>query len=228
MTYRQPFSGSWPITQRYGETITSSFHTGIDYGCPLGTAIVASSDGVIRYAAFDKTGYGNCVILEHDVKHATLYAHLSAIRFTTIGRKVYQGEVIGYSGNSGNSTGPHLHFEARSKWNDYSSHFDPFNLPLMSVDDSISDYVVTKPIETFSLINADKLKEGNVKITAPFGAYGHNSDFTGKKIYTLGTKFYYTGKTKEHNGLTFCECYPFVEPCWIAVHDGETQILMNE
>ena len=78
MSYRQPFSGEWPITQYYGETITSKFHTGIDYGCPSGTAIFASENGIIRYSAFDQTGYGNCVIIEHDATHATLYAHLSS------------------------------------------------------------------------------------------------------------------------------------------------------
>ena len=218
MTYRQPFSGEWPISQFYGETITSSFHTGIDYACPLGTAILASSDGVIRYSAFDQTGYGYCVIIEHDLSHSTLYAHLSALRFMTVGKKVEQGEVIGYSGNSGNSTGPHLHFEARSVWNDYRSHFNPMNLPLMSVDDTAGFYNPPK-----SLKGAEDLKS-SVYVSAPAGVFGHNRDFTSKKVFLYGTPLTFTGKTIEKNGLIFCECQDTV---WIAVNDGETQLLDN-
>ena len=225
MTYRQPFSGSWPITQYYGETVTSSFHTGIDYGCPLGTAIMASEAGVIRYAAYDQTGYGYCVIIEHDIKHATLYAHLSAIRFTAVGRKVQQGEVIGYSGSSGNSTGPHLHFEARTTWNDFRTHFNPFNLPMMSVDDTISDYV---PSETYEEFHPQEIEPGIVSIVAPSGAFNHNCNFSEKVAYPYGTKYYYTGNTVEKNGLIFCECLPFYNAVWIARNNEDTQILLNE
>jgi len=225
MTYRQPFSGEWPITQYYGETVTSSFHTGIDYGCPLGTAIMASADGVIRYAGFDQTGYGNCVIIEHDVSHATLYAHLSMIRFTVTGKVVKQGEVIGYSGNTGNSTGPHLHFEARSIWNDYRSHFDPFKLPLMSVDDSIN---FSKPVVTEPTFEPSEIIPGIVEIVAPDGAFNHTTGFTSKVAYPKGTKYYYTGKTIENGGLTYCECLPFYSAVWIARNNSDTQILMNK
>ena len=225
MSYRQPFSGSWPITQYYGETVTSSFHTGIDYGCPLGTAIMASEAGVIRYAAFDQTGYGYCVIIEHDVKHATLYAHLCSIRFAIIGKKVQQGEVIGYSGNSGNSTGPHLHFEARTIWNDFRTHFDPFKLPLMTVYDTISDYVSSEPNDKFE---PKEIESGVVQIVAPSGAFNHNPSFTWKIAYPLGTRYYFTGNTVEKDGLTFCECLPFYNAVWIARNNEDTQILMNE
>ncbi len=224
MTFRQPFSGEWPITQRYGETYTSSFHTGIDYGCPVGTAIFASSDGVIRFTGYDKTGYGYCVIIEHDAKHATLYAHLSSLQFSAPGAKVKQGDVIGYSGNTGKSTGPHLHFEARTIWNNYQTHFDPMSLPLMSVDDSINTGSTPVPTPNYGLMDASGLKH-KVFVSAPAGVYAHNPTFTSKKIYTYGTPLLFTGNTVERNGLTFCECY---EPVWIAVNDGETQLLSNQ
>lgn len=224
--YRQPFSGEWPITQYYGETITSSFHTGIDYGCPIGTAIMASADGVIRFSGFDKTGYGYCVIIEHDVTHATLYAHLSMLRFMTIGKKVEQGEVIGYSGNTGNSTGPHLHFEARSKWNDFRTHFDPMKLPMMSVDDYIPSVSVND--EADAAFEPNEIEPGIVKIVAPDGAFNHNYSFTDKVGYPMGTKYYFTGKTVERDGLQFCECLPFYSAVWVALHDNFTQILMND
>lgn len=227
MTYRQPFTGEWPITQYYGEKVTSSFHTGIDYGCPLGTAILASADGVIRFTGYDKTGYGYCVIIEHDVSHATLYAHLSSLNYSRTGISVKQGEIIGYSGSTGNSTGPHLHFEARKIWNNYQSHFDPFKLPLMSVDDSIN-YSQNESAENNTIMNglmgADKLKH-SVFVSAPAGVYAHNASFTNKKIFAYGTPLVFTGNTVERNGLTFCECQDTV---WIAVNDGETQLLSNQ
>lgn len=220
ITYRQPFTGDYPITQYYGETYTSSFHTGIDYACPLGTPIFASADGVIRFIGMDKTGYGNCVIIEHDVNHATLYAHLSTLGTIYFpGTKVKQGEVIGWSGSTGNSTGPHLHFEARHQWNDFRSHFNPFDLPLMSMDDSINDE--NKETEFSSL--SDNFGSGPVSIVAPSGAFMHNKEFTSKQVIPYGTKLFFTGNTKKKDGLTFCECI-----VWIAANDGETQILLPE
>lgn len=144
MTYRQPFRGEWPITQGYGEKITSGFHTGIDYGCPMGTEIMASADGMVVFAGWDATGYGLCVIIRHTEDRSTLYAHLSKIHVVK-GEAVKQGRVIGLSGKSGNSTGPHLHFEARRIWTDWTSHFNPMFLPLISVDDSIKEQ---KPVST--------------------------------------------------------------------------------
>ena len=111
ITYRQPFKKEWPITQGYGEKVTSVFHTGIDYGCPIGTSILASAEGIVMYAAYDTAGYGNAVIIKHESEKSTLYAHLSDIS-VKVGQTVRQGELIGHSGTTGNSTGPHLHFEA--------------------------------------------------------------------------------------------------------------------
>lgn len=210
-TYRQPFKMDWPITQKYGETYTSSFHTGIDYGCPLNTPILASADGTVVFAGWDKTGYGNMVIVQHSPECSTLYAHLSSIH-VTVGEKVKQGELLGHSGTTGNSTGPHLHFEARRKWNDYKSHFDPFTLPLKSVDDN------TQPV----LQPEQKLAAGPVTVIAPSGVFMHNMDFTSKQAVPYGTKLNFTGKTTQHNGLTFCEC-----TVWIAESVGNMKLLTN-
>lgn len=209
ITFRQPFRGEWPVTQKYGEKITSTFHTGIDYGCPLGTPILASADGLVVFAGMDQTGYGKLVILRHNDGRATLYAHLSEI-YVHLDEFVKQSTVIGLSGSTGYSTGPHLHFEARKTWNDYRTHFDPMDLPLMSMDDSIPD--------------SDPLEPGEVKIIAPAGAYFHDQDFAFKKAYPCGTKLRFNGKTTEHNGLIFCECEM---TGWVAKDDGETLILAN-
>ena len=214
--YRQPFKNEWPITQKYGETITSSFHTGIDYGCPFGTPILASADGTVVFAGWDNTGYGNFVIVNHNSECATCYAHLSDIS-VVLNQKVRQGMLLGHSGNTGNSTGPHLHFEARRRWNDYKSHFNPMDLPLMSIDDNI-------PSKSNGLIQASDLKIGTVEIVAPSGAFLHNESFTDKKAYSFGTKLEYLGEKCKCNGLDYCKCKMTV---WVAANDGETQILKN-
>lgn len=216
-TFRQPFRNEWPITQYYGETITSPFHTGIDYGCPEQTEILASGDGTVMFAGRDSSGYGKYVIIQHDSERSTLYAHLFKV-FVIIGQKVTQGQVIGLSGNTGNSTGPHLHFEARKIWNNSKSYFDPMQLPLMSYDDNTNS-----PSKwNTKLTGAKELQPGEVQVVAPSGVFVHDSEFSNKEAYPYGSKFVFTGKTKEHNGLDFCEC-----TVWIAANDGETQILQN-
>ena len=218
ITYRQPFKMDWPVTQKYGETITSPFHTGIDYGCPLNTPILSSADGTVVFAGWDKTGYGNMVIVKHTDTCSTLYAHLSSIH-VTLGEKVKQGALLGHSGTTGNSTGPHLHFEARRWWNDYKSHFDPLTLPLTTVDDTVKDRPQPATSNEQPAIN---LSEGPVIITAPSGVFAHNEDFTDKVPLPFGTKLTASEKTVERDGLTFRECR-----LWIAESDGETQLLKN-
>lgn len=216
MNYRQPFKGEYRITQDYGEKDTSDFHTGIDYACPVGTPILASADGLVVQSGWDSTGYGYCVIIKHET-NATLYAHLKMVT-VKVGQRVKQGEVIGYSGSTGKSTGPHLHFEARKDWTNYRTHFDPMDLPLMTVDDAV------KP----TLIGAADLGH-DVEIVAPAGAWGWNADFSRRvTVFPCGTKLTYTGRTAERLGYTYCECYPEPVKYWVAVNDGETQILDNQ
>lgn len=215
MDFRLPFEKDWPITQKYGDKLTSSFHTGIDYGVPEGTRILASGDGIVRFADMDQTGYGKCVIIQHDEEHSTLYAHLSMI-LVYVGEEVRQGQCIGLSGNTGYSTGPHLHFEARRHWNEYRTHFDP-NVLLQNAVPSKS--------EPEKLLTAEELETGHVILTAPLGAWAHDRDFREKLVFVPGTTFQFTGEIMEHDGLQFCRCIP--DCCWIAVNDGETQILEN-
>jgi murein DD-endopeptidase MepM/ murein hydrolase activator NlpD len=84
-------------------------HEGIDYAGPTGTAILSTGDGVVREAGWH-AGFGNRVVIEHDFGITTLYAHLSRIR-VTVGQRVSRGERIGDMGNTGRSTGTHLHYE---------------------------------------------------------------------------------------------------------------------
>jgi murein DD-endopeptidase MepM/ murein hydrolase activator NlpD len=89
----------------------SAFHKGVDFGAPTGTPIQAAGDGVIEKKGWFG-GYGNYVRLKHNSEFATAYAHMS--RFApgiAEGSRVRQGQVIGYVGSTGMSTGPHLHYE---------------------------------------------------------------------------------------------------------------------
>jgi hypothetical protein len=88
----------------------STNHFGIDIAGGLGDAIYASDNGVIVYAGWNDWGYGNVVVIDHDGGWQTLYAHLNALN-VGCGQSVYQGDVIGYFGSTGRSSGPHLHFE---------------------------------------------------------------------------------------------------------------------
>ncbi len=91
----------------------SRMHTGTDFGAPSGTPIRAAGSGVIDLAG-RHGAYGNTIVIKHTVKHKTLYAHMS--RFAAgirSGQRVNQGQVIGYVGTTGRSSGPHLHYEVR-------------------------------------------------------------------------------------------------------------------
>lgn len=220
MHYRQPFSGEYPITQRFGETVTDpKGHTGIDYACPVGTPILASADGTVIYAGWKDDGYGYCVFLRHADGNLTIYEHLTAPVPVKVGMKVGQSDVIGYSGSTGNSTGPHLHFEARDANN---QPFDPVKLPLMSMDETA---VSAQPPAASALKEPDHL--GNaVRIVCPLGAWGWSADF-GKRqtVFPEGTELTFTGRTTKRNEYTYCEVYPEPVKYWVAVHDGTTQIL---
>ncbi len=91
-----------PILHRYRA------HHGIDYATPTGTPIKAAYNGRVIFAG-RKGGYGNCVIIRHPAGYKTLYGHLSRFH-THVGQRVKTGQLIAYSGNTGRSTGPHLHF----------------------------------------------------------------------------------------------------------------------
>ncbi len=87
------------------------FHGGIDIAAPSGTPVYASRSGNIAFSG-EKGGYGKLVVIDHSFGYETLYGHLSEIRVTE-GAEVKKGDLIGYVGSTGRSTGPHLHFELR-------------------------------------------------------------------------------------------------------------------
>ncbi len=89
----------------------SKLHRGVDFAAPTGTPIMAAGSGTIEYAGRNG-GYGNYVRIRHNSTYKTAYAHMSKIKSgITKGARVKQGEIIGYIGSTGQSTGPHLHYE---------------------------------------------------------------------------------------------------------------------
>jgi murein DD-endopeptidase MepM/ murein hydrolase activator NlpD len=104
-----------PITSGFGRRAgfwgLLAHHTGIDISLPLGSAVVATADGTVGYAG-ERLGFGSTVEIEHAADLLTVYAHLSR-PLVSAGQRVTQGQVVALSGNSGISTGPHLHYEVR-------------------------------------------------------------------------------------------------------------------
>jgi formiminotetrahydrofolate cyclodeaminase len=86
------------------------FHAGLDFAAPIGTPIYATADGMIKEASFNSGGYGNHVVIDHGYGYQTLYGHMYKIK-VHVGEHVKRGEVIGWVGSSGKSTGPHCHYE---------------------------------------------------------------------------------------------------------------------
>jgi len=110
----------WPIEGRVGSSFgerldpfngEGAFHAGIDIDAPTGTPVRATADGDVTGAAM-VAGYGREIVLDHGHDVLTVYGHLSSIAVMT-GQHVLRGEVIGYVGQSGRATGPHLHYEVR-------------------------------------------------------------------------------------------------------------------
>jgi murein DD-endopeptidase MepM/ murein hydrolase activator NlpD len=89
----------------------SKIHRGIDFAAPIGTPIMAAGSGVVEYSGHNG-GYGKYIRISHNSNYKTAYAHMSRINASiTPGTRVQQGQIIGYVGNTGRSTGPHLHYE---------------------------------------------------------------------------------------------------------------------
>ncbi len=107
--YRFPYKGR--ITSRYGLRRKVN-HNGIDIALKVGDTICSTFNGVVRYSKATDTGYGTLIVVRHDNGIETYHGHLSK-RLVEAGERVVAGQPIALGGNSGRSTGPHLHFECR-------------------------------------------------------------------------------------------------------------------
>jgi murein DD-endopeptidase MepM/ murein hydrolase activator NlpD len=105
-------------------------HHGVDYAAPMGTPIRSTGDGVIVHRGRNG-GYGNFVVVRHGNRYSTAYGHLARFKGgQAVGSRVEQGDVIGYVGSTGLSTGPHLHYEFRVN----GVHKNPLKVEFPSVE----------------------------------------------------------------------------------------------
>jgi murein DD-endopeptidase MepM/ murein hydrolase activator NlpD len=107
----RPEPSGLPVQGRITQQPHDAGHMAYDFGIPVGTPIKTTMDGTVVHAGWNNQGYGNLVIVENGM-YRTYYAHLSSMP-VSVGDQVAAGTVIGLSGNTGNSTGPHLHYEIR-------------------------------------------------------------------------------------------------------------------
>lgn len=145
MFLRSPLDVS-RVTSSFGRrthpiTGDQRMHTGVDYGAPSGSPVQAVADGTIVYAGWNG-GYGNFLKIRHSNGYETAYAHLSGFASgISTGTRVQQGQIVARSGNTGSSTGPHLHYEMLQ----HGRHVNPLGV----VDETSGEPLEGEPLETF-------------------------------------------------------------------------------
>jgi murein DD-endopeptidase MepM/ murein hydrolase activator NlpD len=141
---------------------TMRAHMGVDYAAPVGTPVISVADGVVAESGF-QGAYGNKVVIQHNAKQSTAYAHLSRISVRK-GQTVKQGEIVGAVGSTGLSTGPHLHFEFRIN----GRHVDPLTLAQQGSAEPISaalrpQFNQRAEFARSQLMAAAQMRQGNVQ-----------------------------------------------------------------
>jgi len=150
---KNPFKGDFRITQVFGVNPESYAkfglrgHNGIDYALPLGTPVLAPHEGTVLEARYDAKGYGWYIKIENN-KEGSVLAHFKTLK-VKVGDKVSEGQLVGYSGNSGNSTGPHLHWGyyafPRNRQNGYGGFIDQKSLittqPTNDLEQQLKDVI---------------------------------------------------------------------------------------
>ena len=147
---RLPFKGTFRLTQVWGVNYETykrfglKGHNGVDWGLPAGTPIYAPHSGKVIERLYDANGYGEYVKLEND-KWGSILAHFQRKYVVNTGDEVKEGQLVGYSNNSGFSTGPHLHWglypKPRNRANGYSGTVDPFKY-LNEGDNMTDDWII--------------------------------------------------------------------------------------
>ena len=133
-----PAKGKYTLSSPFGYrndpmTGETRYHDGQDFAMDPGTPVYTTGDGVVEYVKFSFTGYGNEILIDHGFGYKTRYAHMSIISVAE-GMKLKRGDCIGESGNSGKSTGPHLHYEVLYR----DERVNPMNY--LDMDMSVQEY----------------------------------------------------------------------------------------
>lgn len=207
------------VTQWFGETAIDysrwghKGHNGIDIACPIGTPVMTVAVGKIKKTGIEPDGFGIYIVITHLDDSETIYAHLNSVVSHEVGKEFQAGEVIAYSGTTGNSTGPHLHFGYRpknyNKTNGYGGYEDP---KLFLMDES-------EPVTTSGKVRV-VCDEANVRSAPGFSGLYIKSAYKGEE-------FQPTGNVESSGGLKWREVKLEIT-AWIAEKDGfGNQILEN-
>lgn len=228
ITFRQPFRGDYPITLDYGEAFPPLYthespHPGIDYGCPEGTEILACADGRITVTGRQKMGYGTYIVLnvvDGRDNYFITYAHLSSI-LVNDGQTVKRGDIIGLSGNTGTSTGPHLHFEVRKN----NIVIDPKTMLRNEIDSYPSNYTPMQKNPEFEPVRA-----GFCMVVCDAANVRCHCDMSRVMgVRKKGDVIAIADEVTMYNGLPYRDYYDPEYKCWlrIAEHDPYTQMIVN-
>ncbi|WP_090130632.1 M23 family metallopeptidase [Limnohabitans sp. Rim11] len=141
---------------------TRRAHTGVDYAAPTGTPVISVADGVVTESSY-QGAYGNMVVVQHNARQSTVYAHLSRMNVKR-GQAIKQGDIIGAVGTTGLSTGPHLHFEFRIG----GRHVDPLTLAQQGSAEPVSAAVRPQfnqraQVARSQLMAAAQMRQGNIQ-----------------------------------------------------------------
>ena len=169
----------------WGRYASGGVHNALDYPVALGTAVRCAGAGSVTVAGWSTTGFGNHVRVRLDDGNTVIYGHLSR-SIVRVGQRVSGGQIIAYSGNTGNSTGPHLHMEVRR------SSWDPATA--WNFTSKLVNSTTTAAAPSFNL-NLLKYKASNaeVKRFQQWFFSKHNAgyrDWFNKNIYSFATKGY--------------------------------------
>jgi murein DD-endopeptidase MepM/ murein hydrolase activator NlpD len=181
--YRYPYVGR--VTSRYGMRHRRP-HNGIDIALKVGDTICAAFDGRVRFSKATNTGYGTLVIIRHDNGIETYHGHLSA-RLVEENDRVVAGQPIGLGGNSGRSTGPHIHFETRY----YGQSFDPERIINFRTGELRRDHLLLKK-GYYSIYS---------KYEQDFNAEAERDDAEKKENALSAEKRYYKVRSGDYLGL---------------------------
>ena len=225
------------VTQRFGETITDpKGHTGIDLWQPIGTPVYAVEGGDVLAAgvinnAYGNNDYGRCILIDHRNGYYTFYAHLASIMVSK-GMSVMAGAQIGTVGDTGNVTGPHLHFEVRTSpnWN-RASFIDPEKW-LGAAIDKPNIIETNKPSISMEMPKISEKqpkfkKDDKVKINGTLVNMRDNPGYSSNILLRLkhNYKLKISGEPIEKDGLFW---YPVQLDGYIAETDGYSQLLKKD
>lgn len=218
MNLLRPVDKVYPISQGYGERPnvypSTNGHMGLDWACPPGTPICAAADGIVTRAELDTAtaanpgaGYGYHVRIRHDNGWTTIYGHLSQVQVKT-GQKILSGEIIGLSGNTGFSTGPHLHFEVRTG-ESIQTTIDPTSM------------IVNTPPPKEPIFTAKVLDEGKgLRVRS-----GPGTEFGVLRNLAVGERVEVIGIAGGDAWLWIGDGYIKYQAAWVAVERSKTVII---